>query len=74
MKNALNRNNNKLGVVEEKISKLEDRATETIQKKHGEQKIILKKKRTSVSYGDIIKWPNTWVVEVAKEGGNIKNI
>lgn len=65
MKNALDRNK-KLGTAEEKIGKLEDIVIETIQKKHAGKKRFFKKKRTSESYWDIIKWPNIWVTEVPK--------
>lgn len=66
VKNALDRNNNKLGTAEAKISKLED-SNINYPKKHRE-KIILKRNRTLVSYGDIIQWPNTWVIEIPRGG------
>ena len=52
MKNALDRNNNKLNV--EKTHKFNHTATEIILKKNR----ILKKKRAPVSSRNTIKWPN----------------
>lgn len=58
MKNALDKNNIKLGIIlqKKKVSKLEDTVIKTIQKKHTQRKRI--QKRTLVNYEDIIKWPN----------------
>lgn len=68
MKNVLDRNN-ELGLVKEKISLKTQQ--QKLPKRNTQRK--KKKKRTSVSYGDIIEWSNIRVVEEIMTEKNDEN-